>query len=59
MPPTVLVTLRITILAHRDAGGRGIQPISGNQQIEFLDKIVGIIRYRDGTVIDVVRQVKH
>ncbi len=26
--------------------------------IEFLDKIVGIVRYRDGTVIDVVRQVK-
>lgn len=26
--------------------------------IEFLDRIVGIIRYRDGTVIDVVRQVK-
>lgn len=26
--------------------------------IEFLDKVVGIIRYRDGTVIDVVRQVK-
>lgn len=26
--------------------------------IEFLDKIVGVIRYRDGSVIDVVRQVK-
>lgn len=26
--------------------------------IEFLDRIVGVIRYRDGTVIDVVRQVK-
>jgi citrate lyase subunit alpha/citrate CoA-transferase len=26
--------------------------------IEFLDKVVGIIRYRDGSVIDVVRQVK-
>ncbi|SFO02107.1 citrate lyase subunit alpha / citrate CoA-transferase [Formivibrio citricus] len=26
--------------------------------VEFLDKIVGVIRYRDGTVIDVVRQVK-
>jgi len=26
--------------------------------IEFLDRIVGIIRYRDGSVIDVVRQVK-
>ncbi len=28
------------------------------QAIEFLDKVVGIIRYRDGSVIDVVRQVK-
>ncbi|MBK5957024.1 citrate lyase subunit alpha [Rhodoplanes elegans] len=28
------------------------------QPIEFLDKVVGIIRYRDGSVIDVVRQVK-
>lgn len=26
--------------------------------IEFTDKIVGIIRYRDGSVIDIVRQVK-
>jgi citrate lyase subunit alpha/citrate CoA-transferase len=26
--------------------------------IEFLEKVVGIIRYRDGSVIDVVRQVK-
>ena len=28
------------------------------QPIEFLDKVVGIVRYRDGTVIDVVHQVK-
>lgn len=26
--------------------------------IEFLDKVVGIVRHRDGSVIDVVRQVK-
>ncbi|MEI7249768.1 citrate lyase subunit alpha, partial [Pectobacterium versatile] len=26
--------------------------------IEFHDRIVGVIRYRDGSVIDVVRQVK-
>ena len=26
--------------------------------IEFRDKVVGLIRYRDGTVFDVVRQVK-
>ena len=28
------------------------------QPIEFLDRIVGVIRYRDGSVIDVVRQVR-
>lgn len=27
-------------------------------KIEFNDKIVGIVQYRDGTVIDVIRQVK-
>jgi citrate lyase subunit alpha/citrate CoA-transferase len=26
--------------------------------IQFTDRIVGVIRYRDGSVIDVVRQVK-
>jgi len=26
--------------------------------IEFLDKVVGVVRYRDGSVIDIVRQVK-
>ncbi|RIX40256.1 MAG: citrate lyase subunit alpha [Rhodocyclales bacterium GT-UBC] len=35
------------------------QAITGEPApIEFLDKIVGVIRYRDGSVIDVVRQVK-
>jgi citrate lyase subunit alpha/citrate CoA-transferase len=28
------------------------------QPIPFLDKVVGVIRYRDGSVIDVVRQVR-
>jgi citrate lyase subunit alpha/citrate CoA-transferase len=33
--------------------------ISGQPSpIEFLEKIVGIVRFRDGTVIDVVRQIK-
>lgn len=27
--------------------------------IQFTDKVVGVVRYRDGSVIDVVRQVKH
>ncbi len=28
------------------------------EPIEFTDKIVGIVEYRDGTIIDVIRQVK-
>lgn len=28
------------------------------EQIEFTDKIVGIVQYRDGTVIDVIKQPK-
>jgi citrate lyase subunit alpha/citrate CoA-transferase len=27
--------------------------------LEFEDKIVALIEYRDGSIIDVVRQVKH
>lgn len=35
------------------------ESISGKpDKIEFSDKIVGIVEYRDGTVIDVIRQVK-
>lgn len=33
--------------------------ISGEpKSIEFTSRIVGVVRYRDGSVIDVVRQVK-
>ncbi|QOV80808.1 citrate lyase subunit alpha [Enterobacter asburiae] len=33
--------------------------ISGEpKSVEFTDRIVGVVRYRDGSVIDVVRQVK-
>ncbi|MFB0971631.1 MAG: citrate lyase subunit alpha, partial [Neofamilia sp.] len=28
------------------------------EPLEFTDKIVGIVQYRDGSVIDVIRQVK-
>ena len=29
------------------------------KEVEYTDKIVALIEYRDGTIIDVVRQVKH
>ncbi len=37
---------------------RAVSLVGEPQPIEFLDKIVGIVRYRDGSMIDVVRQVK-
>jgi len=37
---------------------RAIQLVGEPKAIEFHDRIVGVIRYRDGSVIDVVRQVK-
>lgn len=37
---------------------RSISLTGEPQPIEFTDRIVGVIRYRDGSVIDVVRQVK-
>ncbi len=29
------------------------------QPIEFTDRVVAVVRYRDGSVIDVIRQVKN
>ncbi|MCX2945242.1 hypothetical protein ORG37_19350, partial [Rahnella perminowiae] len=37
---------------------RAISLTGEPKPIEFTDRIVGVIRYRDGSVIDVVHQVK-
>ena len=37
---------------------RAIAQTGEPEPIPFLDRVVGVVRYRDGTVIDVVRQVK-
>ena len=29
------------------------------QAIEFTDRVVAVVRYRDGSVLDVIRQVKN
>jgi citrate lyase subunit alpha/citrate CoA-transferase len=29
------------------------------QPIEFTDRVVAVVRYRDGSVLDVIRQVKN
>ena len=36
-----------------------VEKITGvAQDVEFTDRVVGVVEYRDGTIIDVIRQVK-
>ncbi|MDC7785065.1 citrate lyase subunit alpha [Rhodoplanes sp. TEM] len=48
----------LPVTTIEDLYGRAVALTGKPQPIEFLDKVVGLIRYRDGSVIDVVRQVK-
>ncbi|OIP82785.1 MAG: citrate lyase subunit alpha [Porphyromonadaceae bacterium CG2_30_38_12] len=33
--------------------------VGKSKPVEYTDKIVGVVEYRDGTIIDVVREIKH
>lgn len=48
----------LPVLSIRELYERCLAITGEPAPIEFLDKIVGVVRYRDGSVIDVVRQVK-
>ncbi len=47
----------LPVFAIEELYQRSLSLTGAPQPIEFLDKIVGVIRYRDGSVVDVVRQV--
>jgi len=53
-----LVAAGLPVLSIEALHQRALEICGHPKAIEFTDKIVGIIRYRDGSVIDVVRQVK-
>ncbi|WP_219952972.1 citrate lyase subunit alpha [Dickeya zeae] len=48
----------LSVMAIEELYQRAIALVGEPKAIEFHDRIVGVIRYRDGSVIDVVRQVK-
>jgi citrate lyase subunit alpha/citrate CoA-transferase len=48
----------LPVMSIRELYERAIELTGEPEPIEFTDRIVGIIHYRDGSVIDVVRQVK-
>jgi citrate lyase subunit alpha / citrate CoA-transferase len=48
----------LPVMALEELYRRALSITGEPEKLEFLDRIVGVIRYRDGSVIDVVRQVK-
>ncbi len=32
--------------------------VGKHKEVEYTDRVVGLVEYRDGTVIDVIRQIK-
>ena len=51
----LLASARVGLGEHEKAIALTGEP----EPLQFKDRIVGIIRYRDGSVIDVVRQVEN
>ena len=52
-----LTNAGLPVTTIEDLHRRAIELTGEPEQLRFLDKVVGIVRYRDGTVIDVVRQI--
>jgi citrate lyase subunit alpha/citrate CoA-transferase len=50
---------RLPVLTIEELRQKAVALTGEPDPIEFTERIVGIIRYRDGSVIDVVRQVKN
>jgi len=49
----------LPVVTIEDLHQRAVALTGEPEPLEFADRIVGVIRYRDGSVIDVVRQVKN
>ena len=46
----------LPIMSIEDLYARAISLTGEPDPIEFADRVVGVVRYRDGSIIDVVRQ---
>jgi citrate lyase subunit alpha/citrate CoA-transferase len=50
---------RLPVMTIKELHQRAVALTGEPAPLEFTDRIVGVIRYRDGSVIDVVRQVRN
>ncbi len=48
----------LPVMSIGDLHARALEISGTPRPIDFLDRIVGLVRFRDGTVLDAVRQVK-
>jgi len=53
-----LTAAGLPVVSIQELYARATELVGTPRPIEFLDKVVGVVRYRDGSAIDVVRQVK-
>ncbi len=53
-----LITSGMNVKKITDLQAEVEKIVGKEEEIEFTDKIVGIVEYRDATIIDVIRQVK-
>lgn len=49
---------RLPVMTIAELHQRAVSLTGEPEPLEFTERVVGVVRYRDGTVIDVVRQVR-
>ena len=49
---------KIDIVPIEDLKNMAYEATGGPQELEFTDEIVGIVKWFDGTLLDVIRKVK-
>jgi citrate lyase subunit alpha/citrate CoA-transferase len=49
---------RLPVMTIKELHDKAVELTGDPEPLEFTDRVVGIVRYRDGSLIDVVHQVK-
>ncbi|MGY4368496.1 citrate lyase alpha subunit [Bradyrhizobium sp. LB1.3] len=50
---------RLPVMKIEELRQKAVALTGEPEPLEFTERVVGVIRYRDGSVIDVVRQVRN
>jgi citrate lyase subunit alpha / citrate CoA-transferase len=50
---------RLPVMTIEELRQRAMSLTGEPEPLEFTDRVVAVVRYRDGSVMDVIRQVKN